>query len=132
MPNYNPPQNGLNHYREQKKADTEQRIKSAFESLKSGKREVNINAVAKKAGVSTVTLYKYTELAKQIKGYRDKPSSPRVKKRQNTTLAQLDVINQGLERKIEELTKENEWLKKRNEVQNGEIQELKYKLKYEM
>ncbi|WP_062354685.1 DUF6262 family protein [Bacillus kwashiorkori] len=129
MPNYNPPQTGLNRYREQKRAETEHKIKTAFESLKKGKKEVNINAVAKKAGVSTVTVYKYTELAEQIKKYRDKPASPRVKKRQNTTLAQLEVINQGLVRKIEELTKENEWLKKRIEIQNGEIQEMKYKLK---
>lgn len=57
----------------------------------------------------------------------DKPSSSRIRKRQNTTLTQLEVINQGLERKVEELTKENEWIKKRIEVQNGEIQELKKK-----
>ncbi|MGE7763836.1 hypothetical protein [Peribacillus sp. NPDC096540] len=51
-----------------------------------------------------------------------------VKKRKNTTASQLEVINQGVEKKVEELAQENEWLKKRIEIQNGQIQELKKQL----
>jgi len=54
---------GLNRYKEQKKIETEQKIKDAFESLKRNKKDVNINSIAKMAGISAVTVYKYSELA---------------------------------------------------------------------
>jgi len=128
--NHNPSQKGLEKHRQAKKKESEAKIREAFESLKNAKKDVNINAVAKKAGLSNVTVYKYKELAEEIKNYRDKPSAPRIKKRQNVTVAQLQVINQGLEQKVEELQKENEWLKNRVEAQNGEIRKLKKKAEY--
>ncbi|MGL4912194.1 MAG: DUF6262 family protein [Romboutsia sp.] len=125
MANKSPVQDGLIDYRTQKQVDTQKRILEAFESLKRGKSNVSISAVAKKAGVSTVTIYKYTEIADKIKGIRDGETTKRVKKRNNVTINQLEIINQGLELKIEELKKENAELKKRIEVQNGQIFELK-------
>ena len=125
MANKSPIQEGLIDYRTQKQVDTQKRILEAFESLKRGKSNVSISAVAKKAGISTVTIYKYPEIADKIKGIRDGEITQRVKKRNNVTINQLEIINQGLEIKIEELKKENAELKKRIEVQNGQIFELK-------
>ena len=125
MANKSPVQDGLIYYRIQKQMDTQKRILDAFESLKRGKSNVSISAVAKKAGVSTATIYKYPEIADKIKGIRDGETTKRVKKRNNVTINQLEIINQGLELKIEELKKENAELKKRIEVQNGQIFELK-------
>lgn len=128
MANKSPVQDGLIDYRAQKQIDTQKRILEAFESLKRGKSNVSISAVAKKAGVSTVTIYKYPEIADKIKGIRDGETLKRVKKRNNVTTSQLEVINQGLELKIEELKKENKELKNRIEIQNGEIFKLKNKM----
>ena len=125
MPNYIPTQDGLKKYREECKRQTKEKIISAINDLKKAKKEININAVARESGVSTVTIYKYKDLANEIKGYRDNVSKNAIKKRNNVSLMQLQVINEGLQLKVEELQKENEWLKKRIEVQNGEIQELR-------
>jgi thiamine pyrophosphate-dependent acetolactate synthase large subunit-like protein len=129
MPNYKPSQSGLERYRQNRKEETEQKIKEAIETLRKAKKPVNFNSVSQTAGLSTVTLYKYNELAELIRSYRDNHSvHQKIKKRVNVTVAQLEVINQGLERKVEELTEENKWLQKRIEFQNGEILELKKQL----
>lgn len=125
MANKTPSQNGLIDYRRQRQIDTQNKIIEAFESIKRSTKKMSINSVAKKAGVSTVTVYKYPELADKIKGFRDGSPTKRIKKRSNVTINQLETINQGLEMKIEELKKENEALRKRIEVQNGEIFKLK-------
>ncbi|KEI77744.1 hypothetical protein N452_03635 [Clostridium botulinum A2 117] len=125
MANKKPLQEGLAEYRSKRKLETQEKILRAFESLKRSNLKVSVSAVAKKAEVSTVTIYKYPEIADKIKWYRDGETVKRVKKRKNVTINQLEIINQGLELKIEELKKENQELKKRIEVQNGEIFELK-------
>lgn len=125
MANKTPLQDGLVNYRKQIQTNTQAKIIEAFESIKRSNKKMSINSVAKKAGISTVTVYKYPELADKIKRFRDGESVKRIKKRSNVTVSQLDIINQGLEMKIEELKKENEALRKRIEVQNGEIFRLK-------
>ncbi|MFL0198821.1 hypothetical protein ACJDU8_25200 [Clostridium sp. WILCCON 0269] len=129
MANKTPSQNGLIDYRKQRQIDTQNKIIEAFESIKRSNKKMSINSVAKKAGVSTVTVYKYHELAEKIKGFRDGIHTKRIKKRSNVTVNQLEIINQGLEMKIEELKRENEALRKRIEVQNGELFALKNNLK---
>lgn len=129
MANNNPLQEGLVEYRNRKKLDTQEKILKAFDSLKRNNSKVSISAVAKRADVSTVTIYKYPEIANKIKGYRDGETTKHIKKRKNITINQLEIINQGLELKIEELKKENQELKKRIEVQNGEIFELRNKIR---
>lgn len=125
MANKTPLQDGLISYRKQRQIDTQTKIIEAFKSIKRSNKKMSINAVAKKSGISTVTIYKYPELADKIKGFRDGEPIKRIKKRSNVTISQLEIINQGLEMKIEELKKENEALRKRIEVQNGEIFRLK-------
>lgn len=103
--NNNPIQKGLVDYRNKKKLDTQKKILKAFDALKRSNSKVSISAIAKKAGVSTVTIYKYPEIADKIKGYRDGEITKHIKKRKNITINQLEIINQGLELKIEELKK---------------------------
>ena len=129
MANNNPMQEGLVDYRNKKKLDTQEKILKAFDALKRSNSKVSISSVAKRADVSTVTIYKYPEIADKIKGYRDRETTKHIKKRKNITINQLEIINQGLELKIEELKKENQELKKRIEVQNGEIFELRNEIR---
>lgn len=125
MANKTPLQDGLMNYRKQRQIDTQTKIVEAFETIKRSNKKMSISLVAKKAGISTVTIYKYPELADKIKGFRDGEPVKRIRKRSNVTISQLEIINQGLEMKIEELKKENEALRKRIEVQNGEIFKLR-------
>ncbi len=125
MPNKNPQQTGLEAYRNRCKENTFDNVRNAIQNLKKQKKAININAVAKEARVSNVTIYKYSELVDEINACKNQ-KIPRVNKMiKNINVNQMQVIIDGLEMKIEELQKENEWFKKRIEVQNGEIYELR-------
>lgn len=125
MANKQPQQSGLNDYRARKKQETVYKVEDAVKYLKAHRKPVNINSVANQSGVSSVTIYKYPELVKMIKS--SKPSmSQRKPEGNNNSVAQMQVIIDGLKLKNEELLKENELLKKRVEIQNGEIYELRH------
>lgn len=126
MANKQPQQSGLNSYRARKKQETVSRVEDAVKYLKEHRKTVNINSVANQSGVSSVTIYKYPELIKLIKGSKSTASRPRPEGNSNN-VAQMQVIIDGLRLKNEELIKENELLKKRIEIQNGEIYELRHK-----
>ena len=125
MPNPKPNLVGLKKYHVKKKEETIKKVKDAVKTLRKATKPVNFKTVADKSGVSTVTIYKYSELVDLIKHYRDVNSGNCVKRRANVTIAQLEVINQGLEMKIQELRKENNWYMKRIEVQNLELEFLR-------
>lgn len=120
MSNTQPNMGGLKKYQANKKEAVRHRIVLAIRKMKKEKKEINIRSVAKESGVSTVTIYKYTDLANQIKNLRDKKNS-QVKIRYTENYHQTEIINQGLQMKVDELLKENAFLKKRIEVQNGII-----------
>ncbi len=120
MSNSQPNMGGLKKYQVNKKEAVRHRIVMAIRKMKKEKKEINIRSVAKESGVSTVTIYKYTDLANQIKNLRDKKNS-QVKIRYTENYHQIEIINQGLQMKVDELLKENAYLKKRIEIQNGII-----------
>lgn len=126
MANKQPQQGGLNDYRARKKQETVFKVEDAVNYLKEHRKPININSVAKQSGVSSVTIYKYPELIKLIKGSKT-PVSHRRPEGNSNNVAQMQVIIDGLKLKNEELIKENELLKKRIEIQNGEIYELRHK-----
>lgn len=128
MSNHTPSQEGLKYYREQHQAETKRKILEAIDDLKLERKDVNICTVAKKAEISTVTLYKYKDLVENIRNIRDKRKPPQLKKYDKVGLEPLRVINDGLQLKVEELQMENGWLKKRIEFQNGQIHELRTKI----
>ena len=124
MPNPKPNLGGLKKYQVKKKEETIKKVRDAVKALRKKTRPVNFKTVSEKSGVSTVTIYKYSELVELIRYYRD-GNSGHVKKRNNVTIAQLELINEGLEMKLQELKKENNWYMKRIEVQNLELEFLR-------
>lgn len=125
MPNNTPQQLGLESYRAKRKKNTFDSIRNAIQSLKKQRKVININSVAKEANISNVTIYKYPELIDEINIAKGQKSAKQRKSMKSANMAQMQVIIDGLEMRAEELQKENNWLKKRIEVQNGEIQELR-------
>ena len=128
MPNPKPNLGGLRKYQVKKKGDTIKKVRDAVKALRKATNPINFKTVSEKSGVSTVTIYKYPELVDLIRHYRDGCLGKRVKRRINITIAQLEVINEGLEMKIQELIKENNWYKKRIEAQNQELEFLRKKI----
>lgn len=125
MPNAKPNLAGLREYQVKKKEATIKKVRNAVRALRKATRPVNFKTASEKSGVSTVTIYKYSELVNLIRHYRDGHSKNRVKRRTNVTITQLEVINDGLVMKIQELKKENNWYRKRIEVQNLELEFLR-------
>ena len=125
MPNPTPTLGGLREYQVKRKEETIKKVKDAVKALKKTTKSVNFRTVSEKSGVSTVTIYKYSELVDLVNHYRNGYSEKRVKRRNNVTIAQLEVINEGLAMKVQELKKENNWYMKRIEVQNLELEFLK-------
>ncbi len=124
MANKNPQQKGLDDYRKAKRIETANKIEEAILYLKKHRKPVNINSVSAQSGVSSVTIYKYPELVEKIKG--TKTSIKERKPEGNAqSVARMQVIIDGLKLKNDELLKENEQLKRRIEIQNGEIYELR-------
>jgi len=125
MPNAKPNLVGLKEYQFKKKEETIRKVKDAVKALRKATKPINFKTVSERSRISTVTIYKYSELVDLIMKYRDGHSGKRVKRRTNVTIAQLEVINEGLEMKIQELKKENNWYMKRIEVQNLELEFLR-------
>ena len=125
MPNPKPNLGGLKTYQVKKKEETIKKIKDAIKMLRKATKPINFKTVSEKSGVSTVTIYKYSDLADLVRHYRDGHSGKRIKRRINVTIAQLEVINEGLEMKAQELKKENNWYMNRIEVQNLELEFLR-------
>jgi len=125
MPNPKPNLAGLKKYQIDKKEETIINVRHAVRALRKMTKPINFKTVSEKSGVSTVTIYKYPELVDLITHYRDGNSGKRIKRRTNVTIAQLEAINEGLEMKIQELTKENNWYRKRIEMQNLDLEFLR-------
>lgn len=125
MPNPTPTLGGLREYQVKRKEETIKKVRDAVKVLKKTAKSVNFKTVSEKSGVSTVTIYKYSELVDLVNHYRNGYSEKRVKRRSNVTIAQIEVINEGLAMKVQELKKENNWYMKRIEVQNLELEFLK-------
>lgn len=125
MPNPKPNLGGLREYQIKAKEETIKKVRDAVKALRKATKPINFKTVSERSGVSTVTIYKYSELVDLVSHYRNGNSGKRVKRRTNVTIAQLEVINEGLEMKIQELKKENDWYMKRIEVQNLELEFLR-------
>ena len=125
MPNPKPNLGGLREYQIKTKEETIKKVRDAVKVLRKATKPINFKTVSEKSGVSTVTIYKYSELVDLVSQYRNSNSRKRIKRRINVTIAQIEVINDGLEMKIQELKKENNWYMKRIEVQNLELEFLR-------
>lgn len=95
-----------------RREETDRKALNAIDALISEGKKVTYAAVAKRAGLTTATLYNHENLRKRIEQLRNEPikRSYCVKSR-STEAALID----SLKRKVERLQKENEKLREEND-----------------
>lgn len=120
---------GLLHHAATLKADTEEKVNSAIDSLKRSKaKKINFKTVSETSGISTTTLYNNPVLRARISSLRavqiqsaQKNSAHRISEREKIRLLQQEIQNLKGDKKmlIEQLV-EMEQLK----AENKQLKEL--------
>ena len=64
---------GLRRHAQQRSDDARAAIEQAIRELRRRRQEINVNAVARCAGVSRKTVYKHTDLLEKIRNHRRQP-----------------------------------------------------------
>lgn len=94
-----------------RKQETKVKVEAAIKRLTSKMEKINFNSVAKEAGISKTTLYKYPEYKNRINSFRNQQQV-------NITENDIDrsqvVVNEYLKNQLDKLTAENSILKQEN------------------
>jgi predicted RNase H-like nuclease (RuvC/YqgF family) len=118
--------NTLKEVQSARKEDAAERVYKAIERLQKIDAKVNFTTVAKEANVSVSYLYKYPEIKQHIAEARNKQRSFPI-----TPVAQPNSSSSGkvitrLKDKIQQLERENQELKRKNEALAGQVYRVHY------
>jgi predicted RNase H-like nuclease (RuvC/YqgF family) len=118
--------NTLKEVQSARKEDAAERVYKAIERLQKIDAKVNFTTVAKEANVSVSYLYKYPEIKQHIAETRNKQRSFPI-----TPVAQPNSSSSGkvitrLKDKIQQLERENQELKRKNEALAGQVYRVHY------
>lgn len=133
---------GLLHHAATLKADTEEKVNSAIDSLKRSKsKKINFKTVSETSGISTTTLYNNPVLRARISSLRavqiqsaQKNSAHRISEREKIRLLQQEIQNLKGDKKMlieqlvemEQLKAENKQLKELLSIRKLELRSLHF------
>lgn len=95
-----------------RREETDRKALEAIDTLISEGKKVTYAAVAKRAGLTTATLYNHENLRKRIEQLRNEPVKRSHGAKTRSTEA---AVIESLKRKVERLQKENEKLREEND-----------------
>ncbi|PSB00850.1 DUF6262 family protein [Merismopedia glauca] len=118
--------NNLKQVQSARKEDAAERVNRAIERLQKINAKINFTTVAKEANVSVSYLYKYPEIKRRVAEERNQQRSfPTAPVSKPNSSAGAKVIAR-LKDRIQQLERENQELKRKNEALAGQVYRVHY------
>jgi predicted transcriptional regulator len=112
---------GLIRYAETKKKQTMEKVDLAIRKIVINKGNINFNSVSQTAGVSKAYLYKNTQIRERIEGLRSQNNNAYKYSKKEMTESSKDIVIVAKNKKIDELEKENKYLKEQLMTLRGKV-----------